>query len=240
MEQQAVAIAQLRRRNRWLGIGLIASSLLAVLGNSKLIHPANAQFEGPIPAPVIKHGPGDTPSAPSLDMSEASDGYQQSGRPTTPELTTPGLTIPGLATPRLTTRGQMMQGMSHADLDFRSSNAANRSPWDDTNRAVWNERRARLYRQRMEQLRDRLLNSPQPDANTAIAVNLYDMNRALSSLPLMAQQLEAMNQKLEAVPDIAEQMADLSDNMGVISSGVDSTMGRMGRFGNYGMGWPPY
>ncbi len=103
------------------------------------------------------------------------------------------------------------------------------------------EQRTRIYRQRMEQLRERFLQTPEPDVNTAIAINLYDMNRALATLPIMAQQLQAMNQKLQAVPDIAEQMHDISNNIGVMTSGVDSTLGRMGsRMGRYGMGWPPY
>lgn len=70
----------------------------------------------------------------------------------------------------------------------------------------------------------------------AIAVILHDMKRMLEAVPRMADDMHRMtgdmhemNQKMSAVPAMAAEMNMMNRQMGVMSHGVDSTMGRMGR-----------
>jgi hypothetical protein len=76
----------------------------------------------------------------------------------------------------------------------------------------------------------------------AIAVILHDMKRMLEAVPRMADDMHRMtgdmhemNQKMSAVPAMAAEMNLMNRQMGVMSHGVDSTMGRMGRM----MPWAP-
>jgi hypothetical protein len=52
----------------------------------------------------------------------------------------------------------------------------------------------------------------------------------------MATQVRDMNAKMTAVPAMAGEMRAMSAKMGLMTAGIDSTMGRMGRF----MSWWPW
>jgi hypothetical protein len=65
---------------------------------------------------------------------------------------------------------------------------------------------------------------------------MEDMNNKLTAIPFMAGQVRDMNAKMTAVPAMAGEMREMSAKMGLMTAGIDSTMGRMGRF----MSWWPW
>jgi hypothetical protein len=92
----------------------------------------------------------------------------------------------------------------------------------------------------------------QGDAPALVALFLYDMSQSLKAMPKMETQMEDMNKKLDAIPFMATQVRDMnakmtavpvmagemremSAKMGLMTAGIDSTMGRMGRFTSW---WP--
>ena len=64
---------------------------------------------------------------------------------------------------------------------------------------------------------------------------MEDMNNKLSAIPFMATHVRDMNAKMTAVPVMAGEMREMSAKMGLMTAGIDSTMGRMGRFTSL---WP--
>lgn len=62
------------------------------------------------------------------------------------------------------------------------------------------------------------------------------MNDKMSAVPFIAGQIAQMNAKVTAVPVMAAEMREMSAKMGVMTAGIDSTMGRMGRW----MTWWPW
>jgi len=55
------------------------------------------------------------------------------------------------------------------------------------------------------------------------------MNAKMSSLPVMARDVQGMNAKLDALPILATDVKGMHAQMGVMAAGMDSTMGRAGR-----------
>jgi hypothetical protein len=80
-------------------------------------------------------------------------------------------------------------------------------------------------------------------AGVVIALMLFRMADNMESVPKMHREMEVMNSLMNSMPVVASEMqrmnanmAAIVANMGVMSSNMDSTMGRMGRM----MPWMPW
>ena len=108
------------------------------------------------------------------------------------------------------------------------------------------------FQTRLAKTKAALATVKQSDAPALVALFLYemskslkampkmetqmeDMNNKLSAIPFMAAQVRDMNAKMTAVPAMAGEMREMSAKMGIMTAGIDSTMGRMGRFTSW---WP--
>lgn len=91
---------------------------------------------------------------------------------------------------------------------------------------------------RMEALKSRLagLEADAIEPGHAIAVILHDLKQTLEVMPRIgadmdriATTMDQMNVKMNGVPVMAGEMQQMNYKMGIMTYGVDSTMGRMGR-----------
>lgn len=88
--------------------------------------------------------------------------------------------------------------------------------------------RERILRRALAQLDD-----PNDfDSEAAIAVYLYDLNRNLSSLSSVGDELGTISRQLDANTHIANEMREMNLKMTTITKSIDSTMGVMGRMMN--------
>ena len=78
--------------------------------------------------------------------------------------------------------------------------------------------------------------SPEFDAGAAVALFLSMMVRDISSVPGMYQEMQVMNARMAAVPAMAAELQGINAKMSVMTSAMDSTMGRAGRM----MPWMPF
>jgi uncharacterized membrane protein (UPF0136 family) len=109
------------------------------------------------------------------------------------------------------------------------------------------------FQLRLAKMRTALATLKEGDAPALVALFLHDMSRSLKAMPEMLTQIEGMNNKMSAIPFMAAQVRDMnakmtavpamagemramSAKMGLMTAGIDSTMGRMGRF----MSWWPW
>lgn len=91
---------------------------------------------------------------------------------------------------------------------------------------------------RMEALREKLagMEATALEPGHAVSVILHDIKAMLEVMPRMGEDMnriaatmDQMNVKMNGVPVMAREMQQMNFKMGVMSYGVDSTMGRMGR-----------
>lgn len=91
---------------------------------------------------------------------------------------------------------------------------------------------------RMKALKGRLagLEADAMEPGHAIAVILHDLKQTLEVMPRIgadmdriATTMDQMNVKMNGVPVMAGAMQQMNHKMGIMTYGVDSTMGRMGR-----------
>ncbi|MDZ7752365.1 MAG: hypothetical protein U5S82_11990 [Gammaproteobacteria bacterium] len=91
---------------------------------------------------------------------------------------------------------------------------------------------------RMKALKGRLagLEADAMEPGHAIAVILHDLKETLEVMPRIgadmdriASIMDQMNVKMNGVPVMAGEMQQMNHKMGIMTYGVDSTMGRMGR-----------
>lgn len=88
--------------------------------------------------------------------------------------------------------------------------------------------RERILRRALAQLDD-----PNSfDSNAAVAVYLYDLNRTMSSLSSVDDELRTISRQLDANTHIANEMREMNLKMTTITQSIDSTMGVMGRMMN--------
>jgi hypothetical protein len=115
---------------------------------------------------------------------------------------------------------------------------------------------AEAFRTRIEELRTRVAAAEPEELDTthALVVILHDMKDALQEtrqmlavMPEMAEDLRqmrgdteriagtigAMDDKMAGIPVMAEEMRRLSTNIDIMTTSIDSTMGRMGRMMPY-------
>jgi hypothetical protein len=78
--------------------------------------------------------------------------------------------------------------------------------------------------------------SPDFDAGAAVALFLSMMVRDISAVPGMYQEMQVMNARMAAVPAMAAELQGINAKMSVMTSAMDSTMGRAGRM----MPWMPF
>ncbi len=88
----------------------------------------------------------------------------------------------------------------------------------------------------IESIRSNMNKAGRFDPAHSITVILKDMKDMLEAVPRMADNMDTMNVamqemnvKMSAMPAMAVDMHHMNGKMGVMSHGVDSTMGRMGR-----------
>ena len=93
------------------------------------------------------------------------------------------------------------------------------------------------FRTLMGRVKQDLAAAERADPAHMVAVILHDMKNMLEAVPRMADDVERMandmqqmNGKMSAVPAMAGEMQQMNLKMGVMTYGVDSTMGRMGRW----------
>lgn len=98
------------------------------------------------------------------------------------------------------------------------------------------------FRALMARVKKDLASAERADPAHMVAVILHDVKDALEAVPHMAEDMQSMahdmrqmNAKMSAVPAMAGEMQQMNLKMGVMTYGVDSTMGRMGRW----MPWGP-
>jgi hypothetical protein len=88
--------------------------------------------------------------------------------------------------------------------------------------------RERILRRALAQLDD-----PNSfDSNAAVAVYLYDLNRNMSGLSSVGDELRTISRQLDANTHIANEMREMNLKMTTITQSIDSTMGVMGRMMN--------
>lgn len=92
------------------------------------------------------------------------------------------------------------------------------------------------FDQNVERLRADLAAAKQVGGLKSLVVLMNDIKKALQAMPPMAANMETMakdmhqmNGKMSAVPAMAAQMQQMNANVAVMTYGVNSTMGRMGR-----------
>lgn len=94
------------------------------------------------------------------------------------------------------------------------------------------------FEDRMKALKGRLagLEADAMEPGHAIAVILHDLKETLEVMPRIgadmdriATIMDQMNVKMNGVPVMAAEMQQMNYKMGIMTYGVDSTMGRMGR-----------
>ena len=78
--------------------------------------------------------------------------------------------------------------------------------------------------------------SPDFDAGAAVALFLSMMARDVGAVPGMYQEMQVMNARMAAVPAMAAELQGINAKMSVMTSAMDSTMGRAGRM----MPWMPF
>ena len=98
------------------------------------------------------------------------------------------------------------------------------------------------FRALMGRVKQDLAAAERVDPAHMVAVILHDMKNMLEAVPRMADDvnrmandMQQMNGKMNAVPAMAGEMQQMNVKMGVMAHGVDTTMGRMGRW----MPWGP-
>ena len=78
--------------------------------------------------------------------------------------------------------------------------------------------------------------SPDFDAGAAVALFLSMMARDVGAVPGMYQEMQVMNARMAAVPAMAAELQGINAKMSVMTSAMDSTMGRAGRM----LPWMPF
>jgi hypothetical protein len=123
-----------------------------------------------------------------------------------------------------TARAQMYQpAMPYGGQPMRQGPSAQRP-----SARVPSSDRERILRRALAQLDD-----PNDfDSEAAIAVYLYDLNRNLSSLSSVGDELGTISRQLDANTHIANEMREMNLKMTTITKSIDSTMGVMGRMMN--------
>jgi hypothetical protein len=89
---------------------------------------------------------------------------------------------------------------------------------------------------KVQWLHEFMRTSPEFDAGAAVALFLSMMVRDISSVPGMYQEMQVMNARMAAVPAMAAELQGINAKMSVMTSAMDSTMGRAGRM----MPWMPF
>lgn len=104
------------------------------------------------------------------------------------------------------------------------------------------EREKQKFHHMMEQMRANMNKVGKIEPLHSVAIILKDMKEMLEAVPRMADRMDTMNvailqmnEKMSAMPTMAVDMHHMNGKMGIMSHGVDSTMGRMGRM----MPWMP-
>ena len=97
------------------------------------------------------------------------------------------------------------------------------------------------FRALMARVKQDLAAAEKVDPAHMVAVILHDMKNMLEAVPRMADDvhrmaddMQQMNGKMNAVPAMAGEMQQMNVKMGVMAHGVDTTMGRMGRWVPWG------
>jgi predicted PurR-regulated permease PerM len=62
----------------------------------------------------------------------------------------------------------------------------------------------------------------------SVNAQMLSMNDKMNALPVLAHEVQGMNGKMNALPVLATEVQGIHRQVGVISTGVDSTMGRAG------------
>jgi hypothetical protein len=92
------------------------------------------------------------------------------------------------------------------------------------------------FRQRLAKARTVLAGMSQEDAGAAMALFLADVADSLTFMPRIHAEMQVMNHRMSAMPVMAMEMHELSGKIGLMTAGIDSSMGRMGRW----MSWWPW
>ncbi|MCP4407678.1 MAG: hypothetical protein GY807_07935 [Gammaproteobacteria bacterium] len=128
----------------------------------------------------------------------------------------------------------VLQRLEHGVAEFTDEEVAKIRAWE--------EREKRKFHHMMEQMRANMNKVGKIDPLHSVAIILKDMKEMLEAVPRMADRMDTMNvailqmnEKMSAMPAMAVDMHHMNGKMGIMSHGVDSTMGRMGRM----MPWMP-
>lgn len=73
-------------------------------------------------------------------------------------------------------------------------------------------------------------------AGAVVAMMLFHMGKSMDTMPSMEQQMRAMSGQMGALPAIVAELGQINAKMHVITTTMDSTMGRAGRM----MPWMPF
>lgn len=73
-------------------------------------------------------------------------------------------------------------------------------------------------------------------AGAVVAMMLFRMAQSMDKMPSMEQQMRAMSGQMGALPAIVAELSQINAKMHVITTTMDSTMGRAGRM----MPWMPF
>ncbi len=76
----------------------------------------------------------------------------------------------------------------------------------------------------------------QGQAGAVVALMLFKMAQSMNTMPSMDQQMRTMSGQMGALPAIVAELAQINAKMHVITTTMDSTMGRAGRM----MPWMPF
>ena len=90
--------------------------------------------------------------------------------------------------------------------------------------------------QRLAKARAVLAGMKQEDAAAVIALFMSDVADSLKFMPRIHAEMQVMNRAMSAMPVMAMEMHEMSGKMGLMTAGIDSSMGRMGRW----MSWWPW
>ena len=84
---------------------------------------------------------------------------------------------------------------------------------------------------------DHYMQTWEPDqAGALVALMLFRMTKTMDTLPEMEQNMRVMSGQMAALPAIVGELNQINAKMSVITSNLDSTMGRAGRM----MPWMPF
>ena len=93
-----------------------------------------------------------------------------------------------------------------------------------------------IFAQQAEWL-DQYMHTWEPDqAGALVALMLFRMTKTMDTLPEMEQNMRVMSGQMAALPAIVGELNQINVKMSVITSNLDSTMGRAGRM----MPWMPF